>query len=600
MYFYDSVGVTYTSRNVGTGDYFSDTAVVGDMLYFARSYPTFPFHDLTFYVGTQLAATAITVVWEYPKEGVWTTIPTLTDGTNAFQNAGSNSVTFPVPEDFSHTASSMYQSSFPTTQQYIWIRCRITALTALTEGGANSTNIITFKDHQVTCTSEAALTFTDIYDADVVGCWGVVTQAGDKQFSIQANLKLASSDLISEKEQIQIGADKWEVGLTVDASSSIRFGNKNSEGLSYNGCGIQYWTKTTGGAYIDNLYLYGSVFWKSGGSWTSPTLSDIVDIRDSTLSGDYWYFNSGVLAGSYFHRSVYACSYFFYCYTGNCAIDKLYMPYATVSCDGILLGSGNARVDNTTVLSSQKIYRYYGCNVTLVNCTIGNTNWTSDTAGNAFRLGNSPSGTSDLHVYVKYSLDLTVTDENDNPIEGASVTIIDGQGDTIYEPEAPTNNFSGTIFLAFFPTLMDWTAPPAYDVGMVGGEVTMTSGTYNGQVTTVNSGGASGWSGKPYFSISSGISETSATFDFVGKTANVTDSNGEIDQQECLIWDAYVDYSDSWSRQNIDYTDFTLKIHKNGYEDFESKWNWKDLGEAIAWRIALKKKPCNSMHTSVV
>jgi len=76
--------------------------------------------------------------------------------------------------------------------------------------------------------------------------------------------------------------------------------------------------------------------------------------------------------------------------------------------------------------------------------------------------------------------------------------------------------FNSSINNALSSTLMDWAEPPAYDTGMVGGTVLMTSGTYNGSSATANGGGVQGWSGPgfPYFFISSGIAETGASFNF--------------------------------------------------------------------------------------
>ena len=592
--YHDESAGTDAARSGGviTCDYFDDDATVDDAVYFGIYSPCQPFHDLTVYVGTQLVADSITVVWEYPKEGVWTAIPGVTDNTNAFQNAGSNTVSFAVPEDMSHSSTSFYVSNWPTTEDWLWIRCRITAVTNISEGGANSTNSITYKDHIITCSSEASLTFGDIYDADVAGSWGVVSKASDEQYYIEAGLQLDSSNLTSNLEQIIFGKDKYRVTVGGDSDSSWQFGSKNSEGFGYNGSSVKIFTKYTRGSTFYNFSLYASQWWKDLGSWTASSFSDLVDIRDSVLVGDYYYFNSGVESPSYFYRSVYACSYYFYCYTGNIAIDKLYLPYTTVSCDGILLGgsASGSRVDNVELTSGQKIRRYYRDNPLFVNCSFANTDWSNESG--AFSLNNSPFAGDDRHLYVYYTFDLTVVDEEGNAIEGARVFLTDGQGNTVIEPTLSGLEFSDTIYNALSPTLMDWASPPAYDADMIGGTVTMTSGTYSGQKTTVSSGGAEGWSGAgyPYFMTVDAICETSATFDFSKWSSGVTDSNGQIDQEECLVWHAWIDESDSWSRQNVDHKDYVLRIEKEGFETVEMNWDFKE-SQQVDYRIKLRHSP---------
>ena len=293
-----SAGTDADRGSIVTCDYFDDNATVGDAVYFgvvgtSAGAATGPFHDLTVNVGTQLVADAITVVWEYPKEGVWTTIPGVTDNTNAFQNAGSNSLTFAVPEDFSHTSTSFYLSNFPVNQRYIWIRCRLTAITNISEGGANVTDNSTVKDHCITCSGETALTLAALDSADTTGGWNVVTKVGDNAYYIEASLNLQSnSDFTSTKEFLQLGTDKYRVTWKCyGATCSWQMGSKNSEGYGYNGSYMQYYSKYTSYCYMYNFSLFGSILWKDLGAWTSPIFYDLVDVRDSTMGGDYYYFS---------------------------------------------------------------------------------------------------------------------------------------------------------------------------------------------------------------------------------------------------------------------------------------------------------------------
>ena len=595
----ESAGTDAIRASTVTGDYFDDNATVNDAIYFGIYSPCVPFHNLYVNIGTSLVADSITVVWEYPKEGVWKAIPSVTDNTNAFQASGAQSVLFAVPEDFAHSSGTFFITNFPTTQDPLYIRCRITAVTNISEGGANQTAAPYVSNHTITCSSEASLTMTDIYDADVSGSWGVVTKGGTNQFFVGANLRLTSSDLTSVKEQIQIGTETYCVGITSDSTSSWQFGSKNSEGFGYEGSAVKYWTRNSRGTAINNFSLYGSIFWKNAGAYTNPSMTKLMDIRDSTLAGDYYYFTSGVTSPSYFYRSVYDCGYHLYCYTGNIAIDKLYLPYGTVSCDGMLLGVGSARVDNTELVStSQNIRRYYGCNVTLVNCSFASTDWSTESG--VFVLNNFSNAGTDWYVKVYYTFDLTVVDEQGNAIEDASVYLTDGQGNAVIKPTLSGLEFSDTIYNALSTPLMDWAEPPNYSASMVGGIVIMTSGTYIGQQAIVESGATSSWSGADYsyFSIDTAISETNATFDFMKWESGKTDSDGQVAQVECLVWHAWIDESDSWSRQNVDHKDYVLKIQKNGYEPYEHRWDLK-VSKEMNLRVTLKKLRCNSQHKSI-
>jgi len=128
----------------------------------------------------------------------------------------------------------------------------------------------------------------------------------------------------------------------------------------------------------------------------------------------------------------------------------------------------------------------------------------------------------------------------------------------------------------------------------------MTSGTYIGQQAIVESGATSSWSGADYsyFSIDTAISETNATFDFMKWESGKTDSDGQVAQVECLVWHAWIDASDAWTRYNIDHKDYVLKIQKNGYEPYEHRWDLKASKE-MNLRVTLKKLRCNSQHKSI-
>lgn len=170
-----SGGTVFSGNLAGdaTMDYFEDSAVVDDCLYFE-------FGDcnsgvskgLRFNVGTQLVAAAITVAWEYYSlDGNWTPFPNLVDGTNAFQNAGVNDVTWDMPD----WPYYLYING----QREAWIRVRITAVTAITEGGAQQTDKCFGIYPCIVIDGQNGgnpWTMTDILAADVAGGWNVVKE----------------------------------------------------------------------------------------------------------------------------------------------------------------------------------------------------------------------------------------------------------------------------------------------------------------------------------------------------------------------------------------------------------------------------------------
>lgn len=151
-------------------NYFSDTAVVNDALYFMVTTNGYAFSELVFNIGTPLAAsTALpTIVWEYmySSGAVWTAIPNFRDDTAGFTASGVKSFVFGLPynwwtwEPVNGVAASV---------GFLAIRARISNLNGgtITEGGANATTAVAAKNHKITIsgTSDGSpATFTDIYN----------------------------------------------------------------------------------------------------------------------------------------------------------------------------------------------------------------------------------------------------------------------------------------------------------------------------------------------------------------------------------------------------------------------------------------------------
>jgi len=173
LYVYDSSAGTYSSNYAGVAahDLFPDDATIDDIIYFGA---TTKFSDLYFNIGTALVAGAITLTWEYwdAYAGSWQTL-TVTDNTNSFQTAGANTVLFAPPIRWAIGYSGNDPKPNNISGKY-WVRCRITAVTSLTEGGANQTTAIYSKEAKIVATGTYTDFMPSLYSADVAGSWGVI------------------------------------------------------------------------------------------------------------------------------------------------------------------------------------------------------------------------------------------------------------------------------------------------------------------------------------------------------------------------------------------------------------------------------------------
>lgn len=159
-----SGGTVFTSipYNAVAFDYFDDDAVVDDAFYYSVGGYNSPIAGLRFNVGTEITAGNITLVWEYyDRTYNWVPIVDIIDATSNFSITGVNDVKFPQqwrPKTLSVNGG---------TNRGTWVRCRITAVTNITEGGANQIDDVTYGRGVLTVsgtTDEVPATFTEIYD----------------------------------------------------------------------------------------------------------------------------------------------------------------------------------------------------------------------------------------------------------------------------------------------------------------------------------------------------------------------------------------------------------------------------------------------------
>ena len=135
-----SGGTVFSANLVGTAfDYFTDTAIPNDAIYFTTNNTTC-FSDLYLNVATPLVGVDVVLVWEYYAEGIgWRPIHDLTDGSNGFTTAGAVRIRFPIQ-------AKQFYTTIGVAASKSMVRCRIVSLTSISEGGANTVDTPQYSD----------------------------------------------------------------------------------------------------------------------------------------------------------------------------------------------------------------------------------------------------------------------------------------------------------------------------------------------------------------------------------------------------------------------------------------------------------------------
>ena len=253
LYTTTSGGTVFSGNlyNTTAFNYFSNTTVVNDAIYFGFNSPGLYFGDITFTVGTAMVAVGKTLVWEKWNGAAWVA-QTVTDNTNGFTTLGVNTVTFTL----SGAASSGLVLN--GISDAIWLRCRISALTSITNGGANATTVVKCKSLAIILANPGATTAgfcAALQAADTAGGWGVVTSVGSA-YKINAHLFLgyptdASPTNISDtKKYIEINGLFWcrKAGGYITLGTLV----SDTDRTSRDGCTV------TGARTLENYYADGS------------------------------------------------------------------------------------------------------------------------------------------------------------------------------------------------------------------------------------------------------------------------------------------------------------------------------------------------------
>lgn len=480
-------------QNSTAFDLFTDTAVVDDVIYFSLGYgEAFRFKNIRFNIGTALAATSITLAWEYYAKtngvGAWTAL-TVTDNTNSFQNLGINTVDFEVPVDIAKISVN--------GQNRHWVRCRISAVSGLTEGGRTITDKVQCTRNGITVTGGTEATPTtlqDIYNADVAGGWGVFTKQGSGQFRADCNIFIGDSGsngwLKIVNESLEMG-DGYKImnSWVADGTASTRgltIGKIDANNRPYQGGFIRGNSFGGGQANDSRTYpllnlrhtgtgtkvlIYGSVFYNAiGSSWDLMVDAPIFKLRDSIFSGSFGiYCNSSDadLYNIHLHKLGETAS------SWGDLIDVVTDPGNTwndIKVDRIRNAAGGgvtASAKNIKALNKVEINR--ANTLKLIDSEFNTTLLITDANGKivdqrSFNLkvidkdGNAISGATVTLNNVNGTQQFSVTTAADGTITEQIVDSVDWTGTA--ETETNYNPFTLTISKSGFLTYRkDWTFP---------------------------------------------------------------------------------------------------------------------------------------------
>lgn len=571
-------------------DVFTDTAQVGDWTAFAGVTEDGKFNELKLNVTTGLVATAITGVWEYTADtgsGIdslsWTALAGVTDGTNSFQTVGLNSVTFTLPEDW----ANFYRIS-PTSGSYYfwWIRFRITALTTLTEGGriTNSTNNCTTKHYSIYAsgyTSGSPLTMQTIYDADVAGGWGVVTKT-DRSYTFNCNLNITDASYITSTQEIiqfkknffLIGTasyPEWHIGLVYSGSkvyngSTFVFIGKNCNyPSSYNPFGANSVIYNTQFRHSYDTTKNHNGYWGAGiGTYGGQTIADVyfekfrqVNFTETTNSIDGVKFYGGqVEAPGAICRDI-------------TAFGGSYSFRPAGSNKDHYVHSSDMSKASSVCINPWAVQTISAWTMDYVDCLWGTL------AQKVIWWIHSTVTYTDCKIYETYSMLLNLIDENNNPIQGAKVTLTDANGTEVFNYISNAEGYigidSGTVTSATSTTITDSTKAWSTSQHWFK-ELFITAGTAIGERRIVKK------------------SNTATTLTAHAPFATTPNTTSKYIIIPYVRVKSYVPVAFTVSTyQNSTVTNlnpFTLKIQKSGYNTYKEKFTMSDK---VNWTIAMKR-----------
>lgn len=316
-------------------DLFSDTAVVNDAIYIGST-DRQAFSDITFNIGTAISATSYTIVWEFSTPGAWLPVTNYQDDTASFSNTGIQSFKFGLPMGWSKKTVNAVAGVY-------WIRARISAVSGITEGGANASTAVTIKNAVLNIddyTEEAPCTLSEISTFLSSYPYLGTIKVGDVYDLRQVSLYVNSRLKVTNGETLMIGlsngassycgynylgylqmGDKIDDNFGENGGTLIVYGKNNSGVVEFSANTKMYHSLITGvrewgypgwqGEWIDNLIQNVNF---AGGSAT---------VTNNSIEAPGTWILTGFPSSFSNNRIVVTAGYIGYFYTNSVTIPNL-------------------------------------------------------------------------------------------------------------------------------------------------------------------------------------------------------------------------------------------------------------------------------------
>ena len=406
IYRYDNTLGTYTSlSNSGATDLFDDSFEAGDILYFGHTSTHYSVAPMALYfdIDTAMAGTSYELAWEYYDyyDADWKTLDTLVDETNNLTTTGY--VRWRPTSGFYFTAVNGITRA--------WVRCRIVSASGASEGG-HIQSPFKFKYSVINITGgtqSVPANMEDIYTDTDVSDWGLV-----EKYNMGAARSIYIAHVVQIRNTLSTDyfSDKW---LTL----IMPFGYTQTGHWQFGKYGV---SKDRG----------ATLLW--GCCRNDPNIRPAAEeylLYDVNLTSTY--FGSPALYST--DITMYGCS------TTNILMrggDNVTLTNSNIQHWENYTGPADSvwSIDNCIIGGLLAYQNTAGFIVSNADLTIAYLRWGNtiifyDTNYTTISIWSSPvSGGNPGYFYSHSSLNLTVQDVDGNVISGASVAIVDTDGNT--------------------------------------------------------------------------------------------------------------------------------------------------------------------------
>lgn len=387
-------------------DYFPDTGVAaGDYIVFGV---VCPWHDLTLYVGTAVAASTWTCTWQYYDGSTWQTL-TCTDPSNALTTTGTHTITFTPPAGW-----KTFTQVIGSTQYCMCIRLKVDSVSGLTQGGANSGTTPNVKDYAIRVTGTNNR-LSDIKTADTSGGWGMVENTGS-YYRLLCNLRLGdgstTTDFTIRRETLEVGTSAAGRSIIAnDTASTFNIGVSDASGYQEGASLIINSAQVWYNYVYCTLNCYNSVvaILTNGYDFCPAGATTIVNsVFDA--SGNGVYFPSGAyslsITNSAFAHATASTTVLIY---RNATINNLIFARTAA----VLVGVNGVTIENVD-FGTSKLFTVGNTNNTAIakNCTFSGT----------LASQTNPTGAGNK-AQVKYTLSLDIRDQDNTALTGCNVVV---------------------------------------------------------------------------------------------------------------------------------------------------------------------------------